>query len=135
MIYRFSGWDEIPSRDDGRGAGEMKLIEVKKADDKLLQEIVKRIVSAINPKKIILFGSWAYGKPHRGSDLDILVIVDKLTTSSRREERIKIRTLLQDIMIPQDIIVATTRDVEEWKNVPQAFITSIIKKGRVIYER
>ncbi len=113
----------------------MKLIEVKKVDDKLLQEIVKRIVSAINPKKIILFGSWAYGKPHRGSDLDILVIVDKLTTSSRREERIKIRTLLQDIMIPQDIIVATTRDVEEWKNVPQAFITSIIKKGRVIYER
>ncbi|WP_457554945.1 nucleotidyltransferase domain-containing protein [Candidatus Pyrohabitans sp.] len=91
----------------------MKLIEVKKVDDKLLQEIVKRIVSAINPKKIILFGSWAYGKPHRGSDLDILVIVDKLTTSSRREERIKIRTLLQDIMIPQDIIVATTRDVEE----------------------
>ena len=113
----------------------MELIEVKKVDDKLLQEIVKRIVSAINPKKIILFGSWAYGKPRKGSDLDILVIVDKLSTSSRREERIKIRTLLQDIMIPQDIIVATTKDVEEWKNVPQAFITKIIKKGRVIYER
>lgn len=113
----------------------MKLIEVKEVNDKLLQEIVKRIVSEINPKKIILFGSWAYGKPHKDSDLDILVIVEKLSTNSRREERIKIRTLLQDILIPQDIIVATVEDVEEWKNVPQAFITSIIKKGKVIYER
>ena len=113
----------------------MKLTKVKKVDDKLLREIVRRIVPAINPKKIILFGSWAYGKPHEGSDLDILVIVEKLTTSSRRKERIKIRTLLQDIMIPQDIIVATIEDIEEWKNVPQAFITSIIRKGRVIYER
>jgi len=113
----------------------MKLIEVKKVDEKLLQEIVRRIVSAINAKKIILFGSWAYGKPHEGSDLDILVIVEKLSTSSRREERIKIRTLLQDILIPQDIIVATIEDVEEWKNVPQAFITKIIKEGKVIYEK
>jgi predicted nucleotidyltransferase len=113
----------------------MKLIEVKEVDEKLLQEIVKRIVSKINPKKIILFGSWAHGKPHKDSDLDILVIVEKLSTNSRREERIKIRALLQDILISQDIIVATVEDIEEWKNVPQAFITSIIKKGKVIYER
>ena len=113
----------------------MKLIEVKEVNEELLQEIVKRIVSAIEPKKIILFGSWAYGKPHEGSDLDILVIVERLSTSSRRKERIKIRTILQDIMISQDIIVATVKDVEEWKNVPQSFLTSIIKKGRVIYEK
>ena len=42
----------------------MKLIEIKKVDEKLLQEIGRRIVSEINPIKIILFGSWAYGKPH-----------------------------------------------------------------------
>ena len=113
----------------------MKLIEVKEVNEELLQEIVRRIVSALNPKKIILFGSWAYGKPHKGSDIDILVIVERLTTSSRRKERIKIRTILQDIMISQDIIVATVKDVEEWKNVPQSFLTSIIKKGRVIYEK
>jgi len=113
----------------------MKLIEIEKVDEKLLQEIVRRIVSEINPIKIILFGSWAYGKPHKDSDLDLLIIVDRLTTSSRRKERIKIRTILQDILIPQDIVVATVTDVEEWKSVPQAFITSMIKKGKVLYER
>lgn len=112
----------------------MEIIKVEKVDDELLQEIVKRIVNAVNPLKIILFGSWAYGKPHKGSDLDILVVIDNLT-SSRREMRIKIRGLLEDFLIPQDIVVATTKDIEEWKNVPQAFITSIVKKGRVLYER
>jgi glutaredoxin-related protein len=34
-----------------------------------------------------------------------------------------------------DILVATLHDIEEWSTVPQAFITSITKKGRVIYER
>lgn len=112
----------------------MKLIEVKKVDEALLQEVVERIVSAINPVKIILFGSYAYGRPKKGSDLDILVIIDKLT-STRREERIKIRTLMQDMLISKDIILVTTDDVEEWKNVSQAFITSVIRKGRVLYER
>lgn len=113
---------------------QVKLIKVDKVDEELIQEIVKRIVDAVNPLKIILFGSWAYGNPRKGSDLDILVIVDKLQ-STKRAERIKIRRLLQDMLISQDIIVVTTKDVEEWKNVPQAFITSIIRKGRVLYER
>lgn len=112
----------------------MRLIEVKEVDESLLQEIVERIVIGINPVKIILFGSFAYGKPKKGSDLDILIIVDKCS-SSRREERIKIRALLQDLLIPKDIIVATVDDVEEWRNVSQAFLTLIIKKGRILYER
>jgi len=113
---------------------KIELIEVEKVDDELLQEIIERIVDAINPLKIILFGSWAYGKPHKGSDLDILVVVDNLI-SSRREMRIKIRGLLRNFLIPKDIVVITSQDIEDWKNVPQAFITSIVKKGKVIYER
>ncbi len=112
----------------------MEIIEVKEVDKKLLEEIKEVIVSEINPVKIILFGSYAYGHPHKGSDLDILVIVENLE-GSRRDMRIKIRKLLRKYLIPKDIIVATVKDVEEWKNVEQAFITSIIKKGILLYER
>ena len=113
---------------------EIKLIKIDKVDEELPQEIVKRIVNVVNPLKIVLFGSWAYGEPRKGSDLDILVVVDKVS-SSRREERIKIRALLQDLLIPKDVIVATVHDVEEWRDVPQAFLTSILRKGKVLYER
>lgn len=108
--------------------------EVKSVDEKLLNEIVNRILKVVTPAKIILFGSYAYGKSSKGSDLDILVVVDEIV-SSRREMRIKIRGLLREFSIPKDIVVATTDDIEKWSNVPQAFVTSITKKGRVLYER
>jgi predicted nucleotidyltransferase len=112
----------------------MEVIEVKEVDENLLEQIKDIIVSSINPRKIILFGSYAYGKPHKGSDIDILVIVDQLH-GSRREMRIKIRRLLRKYLIAKDIIIATVKDLEEWENVPQAFLTQIIEKGRVLYER
>lgn len=40
-----------------------------------IQGIVQKIVDRFRPKKIILFGSYAYGKPQEGSDLDFLVVV------------------------------------------------------------
>jgi predicted nucleotidyltransferase len=46
----------------------MELIEVKEVDESLLQEIVRRIVPAMDPVRIILFGSHAYGTPGKGSD-------------------------------------------------------------------
>jgi predicted nucleotidyltransferase len=113
---------------------EIKFIKVEKVEEELLKEIVNRILTVVNPVKIILFGSYAYGQPRKESDLDILVIVDNLDLT-RRELRIKIRQALREFLIPMDILVATLHDIEEWSTVPQAFITYITKKGRVIYER
>jgi len=112
----------------------MKLIKVKEVDDKLLSEVVERVRKTVNPVKIILFGSHAYGKPKPGSDLDILVIMDN-NISSRHEVASKIYGALRGILIPKDVVVVTLNDIEEWKNVPQAFITKIVKKGKVLYER
>jgi len=47
----------------------MELIEVKEVDEGLLQEIVRRIVPAMDPVRIVLSGSYAYGTPRKWSDL------------------------------------------------------------------
>jgi predicted nucleotidyltransferase len=112
----------------------MELIEVKEVDESLLQEIIRRIVPAIDPVRIILFGSYAYGTHGKGSDLDILVVMDN-RTRSRREIASEIYGLLAGILIPKDIVVVKLQDIEEWKNVPMSFITSVVKKGKVLYER
>jgi len=52
---------------------EIILKKIKRVDERLLKEIVNRIVNKVHPDKIILFGSYAYGKPKDGSDLDILI--------------------------------------------------------------
>ena len=68
----------------------------------LKNEIAKRL-EAMEPQKVILFGSYANGKQNIGSDIDICVI--KNGYSSKASERVKIRELLKDIKIPKDIIV------------------------------
>lgn len=54
---------------------------------------------------------------------------------SRRKVAAEIYGVLRGIIIPKDIIVVKLKDIDEWKEVPQAFVTRIMKKGRVIYEK
>lgn len=111
----------------------MGLTRVKQVDESLLQELVKRIVESVNPEKIILFGSYAYGEPHEESDLDILVVMD--SDLPRYKRSVPIYQALAGLLIPKDVLVYTPEEIEAWKDVPQAFITTILKKGRVIYEK
>ena len=99
--------------------------------EELIREIKDRIVGTVHPDKIIIFGSYAYGKPTKDSDLDLLVIMPSDEPMHKRV--LPIRKLLRDFHIPKDIIVYTPDEVEKWKNVTNAFITSIMKKGKVIY--
>jgi predicted nucleotidyltransferase len=114
--------------------GDIEIIKVEEINEKLLNEIVKRILNVINPIRILLFGSWAYGQPEKSSDLDLLIVVED-GVSSRRKIASEIYGALTGFLISKDIIVATLRDIEDWKNVPQAFLTTIVRKGKVIYER
>jgi len=41
-----------------------------------IQTLTSAIVEKINPEKVILFGSYAYGNPTFKSDIDLLVIMD-----------------------------------------------------------
>jgi len=41
-----------------------------------INDVVDIIVKNVNPEKVILFGSYAYGEPQEDSDIDILVIKD-----------------------------------------------------------
>jgi predicted nucleotidyltransferase len=126
MISHFEGREKKMS--------EIKFTKVEKVDEELLKEIVKRIVNAVNPLKIILFGSYAYGVPKKGSDLDILVVVDNIK-DSKRELRLKIRKALREFVIGKDIIVLSAQELENCENIPYTFISSIVRKGKILYER
>jgi len=112
---------------------EYKLNTVNKVDDKLLQDIKHRIVNTVPAEKIILFGSFAYGNPTRESDLDILVVMH--SNLPRYKRSIPIYRALAGLLIPKDIVVYTPAEIKEWEDVPQAFVTTAIKKGRIIYEK
>lgn len=112
---------------------EHKLKTVDKVDDNLLQDIVHRIVKTVPIEKIIIFGSFAYGRPTKESDLDILVIMH--SNLPRYKRSVPIYRALAGLLIPKDVVVYTPGEIEEWEDVPQAFITTAMAKGKVIYEK
>jgi uncharacterized protein len=102
----------------------------KTVSDEILQEIVRRIVAAVQPEKIILFGSAAREETGPDSDLDFLVIK---SCKNRRETARKIRRRLVGIGIPKDIIVATPEDIERYKDTIGLIYRPALKEGKVLY--
>ena len=99
----------------------------------LIKKIADKIKKAVDPEKIILFGSYCTGNQKKESDLDILIIMN--SSLPRYKRAVPVYKALAGILIPKDIMVYTPEEVEEWKDVPQAFITTAVSKGRVLYEK
>lgn len=98
-----------------------------------LNEVSERIRRIAHPRKIILFGSRARGKNRINSDWDFLVIADSDLPRHKRSS--PLYGALSDIPVGMDILVYTPDEVEEWRNVPQALVTTAIREGKVLYEK
>jgi len=81
----------------------------------------------------VLKPDYAEGNQKEDSDLDILVIMN--SSLPRYKRSVPIYKALAGILIPKDIIVYTPKEVEEWENVSQAFVTCAISKGKVLYAK
>ena len=98
-----------------------------------LKEAVRKIVSEFDPEKIILFGSYAYGKPTPDSDLDLMVVME---TKERPHKRaVALRKILKNLGVPKDIIVKTPDEFERFRDIIGTIVYPAAHKGRVLYER
>ncbi|OHB40874.1 MAG: hypothetical protein A2069_04325 [Planctomycetes bacterium GWB2_41_19] len=98
-----------------------------------LKEAVDRIIKRFNPEKIILFGSYAYGKPTMDSDIDLMIVMD--TDEKPHKRAVLIRKALKDIGIPKDIIVKTPQEFERFKDIVGTVIYPVAHKGKLLYEK
>jgi predicted nucleotidyltransferase len=103
------------------------------ADESVLQEMVRRLVEAIDPDRIILFGSRARGDARPDSDVDLLVIKDSTEPPHRRS--IPAYRALGRIPAPTDILWRTPQEVEDWAGVRSYVTTRAIREGKVLYEK
>ena len=98
-----------------------------------IRRAVQKLVDELQPEKIILFGSFAYGQPTIDSDVDLLIIMQ---SGLRPVDRIRQASAVLDPRpFPVDIIVRTPAEIAERLRVKDCFIEEIVIKGKVLYER
>jgi predicted nucleotidyltransferase len=102
---------------------------VKTLDDSLLQTATQRLVAEFRPDQIWLFGSHAWGNPHDGSDVDLLVVVPHSDeTPIRRSQRA--HRCLRGLRMPKDVLVETRQEVDRVKELKTSLENTILSRGR-----
>jgi len=99
-----------------------------------IEELKKKITKALmplNPQKIILFGSYAYGTPNENSDIDICIVEKDYI--NKWEEKRKISRLLDDIRVPIDILNPKLDEYEFYSQEINSVYYDIDKKGIVLW--
>lgn len=94
---------------------------------------MQRVVDELRPLKVVLFGSYAYGRPTPDSDVDLLVILD--SDASRTERQWAVSRLLVPRPFPVDLLVKTPAEVEDGLRDGDVFLREILTRGRVLYQR
>lgn len=97
---------------------------------------IKRYADAVarlfKPQRIVLFGSYAYGRPTKDSDVDLLVVMPVAKRQGIRQGQ-RIRQAL-DADFPLDLIVRSPEDIEWRMAEGDCFLQEVLGKGKVLYE-
>ncbi len=100
-------------------------------DPQALEELVRHIVEALHPLKIILFGSAARGEMGPDSDVDLLVV--KSGVPHRRRLAQEIHLNFFGVGVPVDVIVVTPEDIVEFSKGIGTIIPEALEEGKEIY--
>ncbi len=96
-----------------------------------IQLFSQQIAEKIQPERIILFGSYAYGQPSEDSDVDLLVILP--FEEMPVQKAIAIRQRLKS-SFPLDLMARTPAQIQQRLDMGDFFIQDIINNGCVLYE-
>ena len=96
-----------------------------------IQNYAEQVARQFRPDKIILFGSYAYGRPTEDSDVDLLVIMPFEGRGAHKATEILLAT---DPRFPIDLLVRTPEQIRTRLRLGDFFIREITKKGKVLYE-
>ncbi len=100
-------------------------------DRKKIKAFVGEVARQFRPQRVVLFGSYAYGKPGEDSDVDLLVIMPHKGHSAVQAAEIRKRIRAG---FPMDLIVRSPREIRKRLAMDDSFITEILEQGKTLYE-
>lgn len=98
-----------------------------------IRAVAKHIAEKFQPDEIILFGSYAYGKPQASSDVDLLVVME--TPKGEVKTSLEILQSLPRITFSIDILARSRSTIEKRRAMGDRFMKEITEKGKILYAR
>jgi uncharacterized protein len=98
---------------------------------RVIRRYAHAVAEVFHPDRIILFGSYAYGSPHDDSDVDLLVV---MPARNQLDQAYRIRRAVR-VPFPMDLIVRTPAKVRRRLKEGESFLTEIMSRGKVLYEK
>jgi len=117
--------------ESGQNCGVIKLRLDMPTSSKAIESLVQKIVEAVHPLRIILFGSYARDKANPESDIDVLVVMPE-GVHCRRTAQLLYRQI-RGVGIAFDILVATPGVLEKHKDNIGLIYRTVLQEGREIY--
>ncbi|MGI8826282.1 MAG: nucleotidyltransferase domain-containing protein [Chloroflexota bacterium] len=96
-----------------------------------LDQLVKLLVEAASPRKIIKLGSYTRGDQTPDSDLDVVVILEEVR--DRCDEMVRLRRALGSTKMPIDVLVYSENDVRERGHWLGTALHDALQEGWILY--
>ena len=104
----------------------------------VLMEFVEQLkpIYGTSLKSVILFGSYARGEEHEGSDVDVLLLVDLPREEMDKKDE-ALCELTFEYQVEKDVDIApvtlTVSDFLRWRNIHE-FLQNVQKDGVTLYD-
>lgn len=105
--------------------------------ESIKNELIKDL-SAIDPVKVILFGSFAYGTPQQDSDIDLYIVTKEDFIPKTYEENLQIKKKVYKALgkfrkkYASDILVHTLPVHQKFIELGSSFSKEIMQQGIVL---
>ena len=96
--------------------------------------LLARIIEAMHPEQIWLFGSRARGEARPTSDWDLLVVISDDATDDELDV-VQAWQAVRDLRIPADVIPVRRSEFEEARDHAGTLARTVVSEGLQIYAR
>lgn len=107
----------------------------------LYKKKIVECLKVLDPYKIVLFGSLAWGNPNNHSDIDLLVVLNNDNVSSSYIDHLKKKVMVRNAIaelnkaVAIDLIVYSKPELKKMLEFESVFVKNILEKGTTLYER
>lgn len=101
-------------------------------EDRVLAEIVRRLIADLSPERIYLFGSKARGDSDADSDYDLMVLLAQTTEPGYRLAQ-RAHSRLWYLGAAADILVWSREAFDGRLHLKASFPVTIVREGKLLY--